>query len=156
MDPFKILGIRPTATRREVEAAYREKALKHHPDRGGDAWAFEQVNWAYQEALRLLGADGNQRFDQEPKSTELKQRSPSPRSRASNSHNQDAAGKSGKASTTSQPEARPSPTKGRKLSRREWTNTSLGTGILIACYFIFKLYTTFFRPEPMERFRIKR
>jgi curved DNA-binding protein CbpA len=57
MDPFKILGIGPAATRQEIEAAYREKAMKHHPDRGGDAWAFEQANWAYQEIIRRIGCN---------------------------------------------------------------------------------------------------
>jgi hypothetical protein len=47
MDPYKILGIEPTASREEIDAAYREKVKKHHPDAGGDAWVFQQVHEAY-------------------------------------------------------------------------------------------------------------
>ncbi|HVA48332.1 MAG TPA: DnaJ domain-containing protein [Pirellulales bacterium] len=48
-DPYKILGVGRSASVDEIEAAYRERALKHHPDRGGDGWAFEQVHAAYQQ-----------------------------------------------------------------------------------------------------------
>lgn len=47
MDPHKILGISAGATRSEIQRAYREKAKKHHPDMGGDLWAFQQVQEAY-------------------------------------------------------------------------------------------------------------
>lgn len=156
MDPFKILGIGPTATLQQIEAAYREKAMKYHPDRGGDAWAFEQVSWAYQEALRLLGADGSRRNEQGAKSPELKQPSPSPRSRPAGSYDQQAAGKGTKASTTPPPEVDRSPARRRKISRREWASTSLATGILAACYVIFRIYYKFFRRDPMDQFRIER
>jgi DnaJ-domain-containing protein 1 len=32
MDPYTILGVSPDASKEEVEAAYRSKAKKHHPD----------------------------------------------------------------------------------------------------------------------------
>jgi hypothetical protein len=51
VDPFKILGINESATPQQVDAAYREKAKKHHPDGGGDAWAFQQVQEAYEAIL---------------------------------------------------------------------------------------------------------
>ena len=48
MDPKKILGVDRDATRAEIQRAYREKFSQHHPDRGGDARAFQQVQDAYQ------------------------------------------------------------------------------------------------------------
>ncbi len=48
MDPRKILGVSDDASPQEIQRAYREKARKHHPDMGGDAWAFQQVQEAYQ------------------------------------------------------------------------------------------------------------
>lgn len=47
MNPYKVLGVPRTASLQEIKKAYRSKAQKHHPDHGGDAWAFEQVNEAY-------------------------------------------------------------------------------------------------------------
>lgn len=52
MDAYKILGIVNTASREEIDAAYREQAKRYHPDIGGDAWAFKQV----QEAFEILTA----------------------------------------------------------------------------------------------------
>ena len=53
LDPFHILGIEKDATTDEVQRAYRKKAAKHHPDAGGDAWAFKCVQHAYDEIMRL-------------------------------------------------------------------------------------------------------
>ncbi|MCP4775856.1 MAG: J domain-containing protein [Planctomycetaceae bacterium] len=47
MDARKILGVSNEATPQEIRRAYREKAQKHHPDQGGDSWAFQQVQDAY-------------------------------------------------------------------------------------------------------------
>lgn len=47
MDPRKILGVAADASEEEIRKAFREKAKKHHPDLGGDAWAFQQVQEAY-------------------------------------------------------------------------------------------------------------
>ena len=55
MDPFKILGVGRDATRAQIEQAYRQQAMKHHPDRGGDAWAFQQVREAYEQ---IVGGSG--------------------------------------------------------------------------------------------------
>ena len=35
-DYYEVLGIEPAATTEVVRNAYKEKAMKHHPDRGGD------------------------------------------------------------------------------------------------------------------------
>ena len=47
VDPYALLGIEATATLDDVKAAFRKKALAHHPDRGGDAAAFMAVKRAY-------------------------------------------------------------------------------------------------------------
>lgn len=49
LDPYKILGVPKGASPEQLEAAYREKLFKHHPDRGGDGWAFNQVQSAYEQ-----------------------------------------------------------------------------------------------------------
>ncbi len=48
MDAYKILGVSADCTSAELKAAYRRAAQKHHPDRGGDAWAFQQVQQAFE------------------------------------------------------------------------------------------------------------
>ena len=45
---YAILGLTPTATKKEVESAYRSKAMKAHPDHGGDADYFKAVQAAYE------------------------------------------------------------------------------------------------------------
>jgi hypothetical protein len=52
MDAHEILGIATTASREEIDAAYREKVKRHHPDKQGEARAFKRV----QEAYELLTA----------------------------------------------------------------------------------------------------
>jgi DnaJ-class molecular chaperone len=47
MDPYKILGVNKNASQNEIKNAFREKALKHHPDKGGNEEKFKQVNEAY-------------------------------------------------------------------------------------------------------------
>jgi molecular chaperone DnaJ len=51
-DPYEILGVRRDATPEEIKKAYKEAALRHHPDRNpGDPAAeerFKQVTAAYQ------------------------------------------------------------------------------------------------------------
>ena len=47
MDPYKILGISREAATEEIRKAYRLKAAKYHPDTGGDAWVFQQIEEAY-------------------------------------------------------------------------------------------------------------
>ena len=65
MDPRKILGVSADATMEEIQKAYRLKAKKHHPDMGGDAWAFQHVHDAYQ-ALVNSGPKPNPQAQPKP------------------------------------------------------------------------------------------
>ena len=47
-DYYKILGISKTASQDEVKAAFRRLAIEHHPDKGGNAEKFKEINEAYQ------------------------------------------------------------------------------------------------------------
>ena len=47
MNPYEVLGIAEGASLDAIQAAYREKARRYHPDLGGDAWAFRQIESAY-------------------------------------------------------------------------------------------------------------
>jgi DnaJ family protein A protein 2 len=45
---YDALGVTTTASEGEIKKAYRAAALKHHPDRGGDAEQFKIVGRAYE------------------------------------------------------------------------------------------------------------
>lgn len=45
---WEILGVKKGATVAEIKRAHRERALATHPDRGGDAAAFREVQRAYE------------------------------------------------------------------------------------------------------------
>jgi hypothetical protein len=49
--PHAVLGVRPGAPLEEIKAAFRRKALAHHPDHGGDAAAFIRLTRAYERLL---------------------------------------------------------------------------------------------------------
>jgi len=57
-DYYKILGIGKNANQEEIKKAYRSLAMKHHPDRGGDANKFKEI----EEAYRTL-SDENKRYE---------------------------------------------------------------------------------------------
>mmetsp|Transcript_3015 Transcript_3015/g.5276 ORF Transcript_3015/g.5276 Transcript_3015/m.5276 type:complete len:301 (-) Transcript_3015:72-974(-) len=69
---YDLLGISPNASQEEVRRAYRRLALKHHPDRGGDARSFQDLSAAYEilgdEERRALydqvGEEGFRRLQQ--------------------------------------------------------------------------------------------
>jgi SNF2 family DNA or RNA helicase len=44
---FLLLGVLPSSSTKEIKEAYHAAALKHHPDKGGDAEMFKQVQEAY-------------------------------------------------------------------------------------------------------------
>lgn len=52
-EALEVLGLPPGATPSETRHRFRELARRHHPDRGGDASAFQKVAEAM-EVLRLL------------------------------------------------------------------------------------------------------
>lgn len=45
--PHVVLGVQEDAPREVIDAAYKARVLKTHPDRGGDAQAFQEVQDAY-------------------------------------------------------------------------------------------------------------
>lgn len=50
-DPYVILGLDRSATVEQVQAAYREKSRRYHPDVGGDAWAFKKLQEAFESIV---------------------------------------------------------------------------------------------------------
>ena len=57
LDPRTVLGVGPDASMEEIHEAYRAKSKKHHPDVGGDEWAFRMVARAY-EVLKTTTTRG--------------------------------------------------------------------------------------------------
>ncbi len=47
MNLYKKLEVPPTASKKDIEKAYRKKAMKQHPDHGGDKEAFKELALAY-------------------------------------------------------------------------------------------------------------
>ena len=45
---YNILGVSRNATKKEITKAYRKKALKEHPDKGGDEEEFKKLTGAYE------------------------------------------------------------------------------------------------------------
>ena len=48
MDYYSILGVNRNASETELKKAYKKKAMQYHPDKGGDANKFQQINEAYE------------------------------------------------------------------------------------------------------------
>ena len=45
---YEVLGVSKNATSDEIKKAYRKKALKEHPDKGGDPEKFKEISLAYE------------------------------------------------------------------------------------------------------------
>jgi hypothetical protein len=65
-DPYKVLGVSPTASDDEIKQAYRELVRKYHPDKYANTDLAEmatekmkEVNAAYEEVQRLRKAGGS-------------------------------------------------------------------------------------------------
>lgn len=60
-DYYDILGVAKSASPDEIKTAFRKKAHEHHPDKGGNAEKFKEINEAYQ----VLGnAEKRKQYDQ--------------------------------------------------------------------------------------------
>lgn len=55
LNPFTILGVSIDASEEEVKKAYRRKAAKAHPDKGGSDLEMAKVNAAYEVLRRVKG-----------------------------------------------------------------------------------------------------
>ena len=51
-DPYEVLGVDPSASAEELAAARRRRARELHPDLGGSDAAMQELNAAYDEAVR--------------------------------------------------------------------------------------------------------
>lgn len=60
-DYYNILGVSKSASAEEIKSAFRKKAHQHHPDKGGDAEKFKEINEAYQV---LSSPQKRQQYDQ--------------------------------------------------------------------------------------------
>lgn len=52
MTPHEILGVSESATREEINLAYKRARRKHHPDAGGTPEQFHAVQKAYETLCR--------------------------------------------------------------------------------------------------------
>ena len=50
-DALAVLGLDPGASAVAIKRAHRRLVKQHHPDMGGSAEAFSQVNEAYQQLM---------------------------------------------------------------------------------------------------------
>jgi DnaJ-class molecular chaperone len=51
LNPYKILGVSPSASSEEIRKQYKKLCIKYHPDKGGDETLFKQV----QQANSMIG-----------------------------------------------------------------------------------------------------
>lgn len=60
-DPYQVLGVSPDASTEDIKKAFRKLSHQHHPDKGGDAAKFQEINQAYQI---LSDPEKRARYDQ--------------------------------------------------------------------------------------------
>lgn len=60
-DYYNLLGVQRDATADQIKKAYRKLASKHHPDKGGDTAAFQEIQTAYDV---LSDESKRQQYDQ--------------------------------------------------------------------------------------------
>jgi hypothetical protein len=53
-DPFAVLGVGPDATLEEVRVARRRLARRAHPDHGGDEARMQEINLAFDQAVKAI------------------------------------------------------------------------------------------------------
>ena len=59
-DPFHILGVHRNASEEEIKKAWRSKAIRNHPDKGGSEEEFKRINNAYEQIQK--GNHENEQF----------------------------------------------------------------------------------------------
>lgn len=57
---YEILGVDKNATSDQIKKSYRKKALKEHPDKGGDPEKFKEITQAYEV---LMDKDKREIYD---------------------------------------------------------------------------------------------
>ena len=48
---YSVLGLKRSASQEDIKQAFREKALRTHPDKGGDEEEFKKVREAYENLI---------------------------------------------------------------------------------------------------------
>ena len=52
-DPYKLLAISANATNEELKRRWKILAMMYHPEKGGDADVFKEINSAYQQIKKM-------------------------------------------------------------------------------------------------------
>ena len=63
---YEVLGLNPTSdvTLRNIKFTYRKKALKNHPDKGGDRQVFQMISEAYEVLTAVKETESEERYVQ--------------------------------------------------------------------------------------------
>lgn len=71
VNPYRLLGVSPSASEKEIQNAYREKVKETHPDTGGSVQEFQNVMDAYKQICQAnseheLHTENNQQTQTQP------------------------------------------------------------------------------------------